>query len=196
MSGFNATSHGSQDFYPTFLSSQLGFDPTDVTVVTVVGQLGALIGGMTIGYISTFAGRRLTMMTAAVLGGALVPAYILPRNMSLVASAFFTQFFVGGIWGMLLLFLSSLFSLNMPGYTKLTQPHRTHPNPPPRTLPTRTPLPPRRLHLPTRQPSLLRLRHNPSHNRPTLPPTPIPNRTQPFRLRKSDWDIHGRRLGL
>jgi SHS family lactate transporter-like MFS transporter len=99
MTGFNSTSHGSQDFYPTFLTSQLGMNPTQVTVITVVGQIGALIGGTTIGYISTFAGRRLTMMTAAVIGGSILPAYVLPRNMSLVASAFFEQFFVGGIWG-------------------------------------------------------------------------------------------------
>ncbi|CZR56423.1 probable sugar transporter family protein [Phialocephala subalpina] len=99
MSGFNATSHGSQDFYPTFLQSQLSMSPTDVTVITVVGQIGALIGACIIGYISTFAGRRLTMMTAAVFGGAILPAYVLPRNLSLIASAFFEQFFVGGIWG-------------------------------------------------------------------------------------------------
>ena len=101
MSGFNATSHGSQDFYPTYLQSQLGMDPTQITVITVVGQIGALIGAMCIGYVSTFAGRRLTMMTAAVCGGAILPAYVLPKNMSLVACAFFEQFFVGGIWGKL-----------------------------------------------------------------------------------------------
>ena len=99
MSGFNATSHGSQDFYPTFLQSQLGMDPSQITVITVVGQIGALIGATCIGYISTFAGRRLTMLTAVVFGGAILPAYVLPTNMSLVASAFFEQFFVGGVWG-------------------------------------------------------------------------------------------------
>jgi SHS family lactate transporter-like MFS transporter len=78
MSGFNAISHGSQDFYPTFIQSQLGMDPIDVTVITVVGQIGALIGTTIIGYISTFAGRRLTMLTAVVFGGAIVPAYVLP----------------------------------------------------------------------------------------------------------------------
>jgi SHS family lactate transporter-like MFS transporter len=99
MSGFNATSHGSQDFYPTYLQSQLGMDPTQITVITVVGQIGALIGAMCIGYISTFAGRRLTMLTAVMFGGAILPAYVLPKNMSLVACAFFEQFFVGGVWG-------------------------------------------------------------------------------------------------
>ena len=74
-------------------------NPSQVTVITVVGQIGALIGACCIGYISTFAGRRLTMMTAAVFGGAILPAYIFPRDMRLVASAFFEQFFVGGIWG-------------------------------------------------------------------------------------------------
>ncbi|KAJ5573026.1 hypothetical protein N7450_010010 [Penicillium hetheringtonii] len=99
MTGFNSCSHGSQDFYPTFLKDQVGMDATQTTVITVVGQIGALIGGCTIGYISTFFGRRLTMILSCLLGGAIIPAYILPRNMSLVASAFFEQVFVGGVWG-------------------------------------------------------------------------------------------------
>ncbi|KAJ5335297.1 hypothetical protein N7452_007700 [Penicillium brevicompactum] len=99
MTGFNSCSHGSQDFYPTFLKDQVGMDATQTTVVTVVGQIGALIGGCTIGYISTFFGRRLTMLVSCVFGGAIIPAYILPRNMSLAACAFFEQFFVGGVWG-------------------------------------------------------------------------------------------------
>lgn len=99
MTGFNSCSHGSQDFYPTFLKDQVGMDVTQTTVITVVGQIGALIGGCSIGYISTFFGRRLTMMVSCVIGGAVIPAYILPRDMSLVASAFFEQIFVGGVWG-------------------------------------------------------------------------------------------------
>jgi len=99
MTGFNSCSHGSQDFYPTFLKDQVGMSPTTTTVITVVGQIGALLGGTTIGYISTIYGRRLTMMTACLIGGALVPAYIFPRNLNLIASVFFEQFFVGGVWG-------------------------------------------------------------------------------------------------
>ncbi|KAL6242089.1 hypothetical protein RBB50_011001 [Rhinocladiella similis] len=99
MAGFNSCSHGSQDFFPTFLKNQVLMGPTDVTIVSVVGQIGALIGGTALGYISTFLGRRLTMLIACVCGGALVPAYILPRHMGLVGSAFALQFFVGGVWG-------------------------------------------------------------------------------------------------
>lgn len=99
MTGFNSCSHGSQDFYPTFLKDQVMMGATDTTVVTVVGQIGALLGGMSVGYVSTFFGRRATMMCICVLGGALIPAYTMPHNMSLVASAFFEQFCVGGVWG-------------------------------------------------------------------------------------------------
>ncbi|KAI9927765.1 hypothetical protein MW887_002617 [Aspergillus wentii] len=99
MSGFNACSHGSQDFYPTFLKDQVRMSVTEATVVTVVGQIGAILGGSIIGYISTFFGRRLTMLCACIVGAALIPAYTLPRTMSLAASAFFQQFFVAGVWG-------------------------------------------------------------------------------------------------
>ena len=99
MSGMNSVSHGSQDLYPTFLKDQVEFGDTLVTVVTVVGQLGAIVGSTTIGFCSTFTGRRLAMMTACLFGGAIVPAYIFPRNTSLIASVFFEQMFVGGVWG-------------------------------------------------------------------------------------------------
>ena len=77
MAGFNSISHGTQDLYPTFLKNQVGMSPTQATVVTVVGQLGAISGGVTIGWLSTFTGRRIAMMTACLFGGALVPPYIL-----------------------------------------------------------------------------------------------------------------------
>ncbi|KAJ4366101.1 hypothetical protein N0V83_007736 [Neocucurbitaria cava] len=99
MTGFNSCSHGSQDFFPTFLKNQVELSATQVTIIAVVGQLGSITGGTTLGYISTFSGRRLIMLTACIFGGAIVPAYILPRDMSLVASAFFEQVFVGGVWG-------------------------------------------------------------------------------------------------
>lgn len=119
MTGFNSCSHGSQvlfysthllclrrsrltqsqDLYPTFLKNQAGMSPTQVTVITVVGQIGALIGSTLMGYLSTFTGRRLAMMVSCVFGGAIVPAYMLPRGDKLIASVFFEQWFVGAVWG-------------------------------------------------------------------------------------------------
>jgi len=96
MSGYNSVSHGSQDLYPTFLKSQVNMGATQVTVVTVVGQIGAILGATVFGWLSTFTGRRVAMMIAAVCGAAIVPAYVLPHNDDLIASCFFEQFFVGG----------------------------------------------------------------------------------------------------
>lgn len=97
-----------QDFYPTFLKNQIQLDPSYVTVISVVGQIGALTGGTILGYISTFSGRRLIMIVACVFGGAMVPAYTMPHNLSLIASGFFMQFFVGGAWGVIPIHLSEL----------------------------------------------------------------------------------------
>jgi len=88
----------SQDLYPTFLKNQVEMNPSQTTIVSVVGQIGALMGGTTIGYISAFSGRRLVMLVCCFIGGCILPAYIIPRDMSLVGSAFFMQFFVGGVW--------------------------------------------------------------------------------------------------
>lgn len=105
MSGFNAISHGSQDFYPTFLKTQVGMSPTQTTIITVVGQAGAFIGANIVGYFSTFIGRRPAMLITCVIGGALIPGYILPRDMRLVATVFFEQVCVGGVWGPIPIYL-------------------------------------------------------------------------------------------
>lgn len=100
LTGFHSISHGSQDLYPTFLKTQAGTSPTQTTVITAVGQIGAIVGNTLLGYLSTYFGRRLVMIIGCVFGGAIVPAYILPRDTSsLVAAGFFQQFFVQGIFG-------------------------------------------------------------------------------------------------
>lgn len=48
------------------------------------------------------------MILCCCIGGALIPAYIFPRSLTLVASAFFFQFFVGGVWGPIPIYLSEL----------------------------------------------------------------------------------------
>lgn len=53
MASFNACSHGSQDFYATLLKDQVGESATNTTIIPVIGQVGVLLGGTTIGYISS-----------------------------------------------------------------------------------------------------------------------------------------------
>jgi SHS family lactate transporter-like MFS transporter len=108
MTGFNFLSHGSQDLYPTFLASTLQFSHGLVTVTTVVANIGALIGGMTVGYFSSFFGRRLSILVVLIVGAVLIPAYLLPQGTTIMAGAFFQQMCVQGVWGVVPIHLIEL----------------------------------------------------------------------------------------
>ncbi|CAF2174609.1 unnamed protein product [Rotaria magnacalcarata] len=108
MTGFNFLAHGSQDLYPTFLSNQLQFSTGLVTITTIVSNCGALIGGSLIGYFSSFFGRRLSIIIVLIAGAALIPAYLLPRNKTIMIGAFFQQLCVQGAWGVVPIHLIEL----------------------------------------------------------------------------------------
>jgi len=108
MAGFNFLSHGSQDLYPTFLGSTLQFSHTLVTVTTVVGNCGAILGGMSVGYLSSFFGRRLSILVVLIIGALLIPAYVLPNGKNIMAGAFFQQMCVQGVWGVVPIHLMEL----------------------------------------------------------------------------------------
>ncbi|KAJ8103622.1 major facilitator superfamily domain-containing protein [Lipomyces tetrasporus] len=108
MAGFNFMSHGSQDLYPTMLSVQLEFRADRSTVTMCVANLGAITGGILFGHMSDFIGRRLSIMIACVLGGALIYPWAFVRNDGIMAAVFFLQFMVQGAWGVIPIFLSEL----------------------------------------------------------------------------------------
>ncbi|KAF9346505.1 hypothetical protein BGX26_001971 [Mortierella sp. AD094] len=109
MAGFNFMSHGSQDLYPTFLKVQLGYSASQATVATVVMNIGAIIGGLLVGYLSEYYGRRTMIIWASVLGLCFLPLWMLPTSYSpLVAGAFFMQFCVQGAWGVIPVHLAEL----------------------------------------------------------------------------------------
>lgn len=116
MAGFNFMSHGSQDLYPTLLSKQLEFGKDKSTVTNAVANLGAIVGGTVCGHASTFIGRRLTIMCAVVLGGAMIYPWAYLRDSSISAGAFFMQAGVQGAWGVVPIFLSEL---SPPAYRSL-----------------------------------------------------------------------------
>lgn len=91
--------HGSQDLYPTMLENQYQFDANRVTVTQVVANLGAMAGGTIMGYTSQIVGRRFTMLVLTVIGGALLYPYTFVSSSAILAAAFFEQFCVQGIWG-------------------------------------------------------------------------------------------------
>ncbi|KAM9906531.1 hypothetical protein OXX79_001512 [Metschnikowia pulcherrima] len=116
MSGFTFMSHGSQDLYPTLLSKQLEFSPDRSTVTNCVAYLGAILGGIVCGHASTFIGRRLTIIIAVILGGAMIYPWAYLRSSAINAGAFFMQAEVQGAWGVIPIHLSEL---SPPAYRSL-----------------------------------------------------------------------------
>ncbi|KAF9208933.1 hypothetical protein BGZ59_010370, partial [Podila verticillata] len=109
MAGFNFMSHGSQDLYPTFLKVQLGYSASQATVATVVMNIGAIIGGLLIGYLSEYYGRRTMIIWSCALGLCFLPLWMLPTSYTpLVIGAFFIQFCVQGAWGVIPVHLAEL----------------------------------------------------------------------------------------
>jgi len=109
MTGFNFLSHGSQDLYPTFMETSKGFSTHDATVATIIGNCGAVAGGIAAGWISQRLGRRLTIIIFTLSIGAFIPLWILPTTFgALSAGAFFIQFGVQGAWGIIPVHLNEL----------------------------------------------------------------------------------------
>jgi len=108
MAGMNFMSHGSQDLYPTMLENQYGFSANAVTVTQVVANLGAMTGGTVIGYLSQMFGRRLSIIFASIVGGALIYPYGFTGSERVIAPAFFEQAMVQGAWGVIPIHLMEL----------------------------------------------------------------------------------------
>lgn len=108
MSGFNFMSHGSQDLYPTLLTVQYEYGPDRSTVTNSVANLGAIFGGMLFGHMSTFWGRRFTIIIACILGGAMIYPWAFIKGSGVNAGVFFLQAGVQGAWGVIPIHLSEL----------------------------------------------------------------------------------------
>jgi SHS family lactate transporter-like MFS transporter len=109
MACFNAFSHGTQDLYPTFLKLQHGFSTGQISVLTIIANLGAIAGGILFGAWSETIGRKRAIVLAAI--GSLPIAYLWAYSDSIVmlaAGAFLMQFMVQGAWGIVPVHLNEL----------------------------------------------------------------------------------------
>jgi SHS family lactate transporter-like MFS transporter len=100
MTMMNFVSHGTQDMYPTFLQHQRGFTPRQAAVIAMVYNVGAILGGLAMGYYSDRVGRRRAMVTSLLLAILAIPLWAYaPTTALLLVGAFLLQFMVQGAWG-------------------------------------------------------------------------------------------------
>jgi MFS transporter, SHS family, lactate transporter len=109
MFAFNSFSHGSQDLYPTFLTKGHQFAPPTVMFITVVCNIGALLGGILFGTWSEKIGRRRAIVIAALLAIPVIPLWAYSHTVAMLAAGgFLMQFMVQGAWGVIPAHLNEL----------------------------------------------------------------------------------------
>ena len=110
MTAFNFFSHGTQDLYPTFLQAQHGLKTHVVSAIAIVGNIGAIAGGICFGAWSQKLGRRRAIMTAAAIALPIIPFWAFATTPVLLGlGAFMLQFAVQGAWGVIPAHLNELF---------------------------------------------------------------------------------------
>jgi MFS transporter, SHS family, lactate transporter len=109
MTAFNFFSHGSQDSYPNFLKEQHHFDTHLTALLTAIGNVGAILGGLGFGALSEKLGRRRSIAIAALLALPALPFWAFASTpLILGAGAFLMQISVQGAWGVIPAHLNEL----------------------------------------------------------------------------------------
>ena len=117
MAGMNFVSHGTQDMYPTFLQRDWGFSPQKRAALTAFSMVGAIIGGVSFGYLSDRIGRRRSIVLALILAIIVIPLWAFsPVLVGLVIGAFLMQFMVQGAWGVIPAHITELSPDNVRGF--------------------------------------------------------------------------------
>jgi SHS family lactate transporter-like MFS transporter len=109
MTAFNFFSHGTQDLYPTFLQVQHQMSPHEVSLIAVIYNIGAIIGGLSFGALSERFGRRRIIIIAALLSLLVLPLWAFATSaVWLAVGAFLMQVMVQGAWGVIPVHLNEL----------------------------------------------------------------------------------------
>jgi SHS family lactate transporter-like MFS transporter len=109
MTAFNFFSHGTQDMYPNFLREQHKFDPHTVSMILIVLNIGAIVGGLSFGTISEKIGRRKAILIAALIALPVLPIWATSVDpMMLALGAFLMQISVQGAWGVIPVHLNEI----------------------------------------------------------------------------------------
>jgi SHS family lactate transporter-like MFS transporter len=109
MTCFNFFSHGTQDLYPTFLKEQHHFDTKTVGLLAMIGNVGAIVGGLSFGIWSETIGRKRAIIIAALLAIPVIPLWAFSTTPVLLGlGAFLIQIAVQGAWGIVPVHLNEL----------------------------------------------------------------------------------------
>ena len=109
MTAMNFFSHGTQDFYPTFLQEKHRLGPAVVSGIAIAYNIGAVIGSFLFGSLSQRFGRRRTMIAAALLALSTVWLWAYSPTLGLLAlGAFLINLFVQGCWSIIPVHLNEL----------------------------------------------------------------------------------------
>jgi MFS transporter, SHS family, lactate transporter len=109
MTAFNFFSHGTQDIYPTFLQKQHGFGTATVSIIAILYNIAAIVGGIGFGMLSQRIGRRRASMIAALLGVPVAFLWAFSSTAVLLAvGAILMQISVQGAWGVVPAHLNEL----------------------------------------------------------------------------------------
>jgi SHS family lactate transporter-like MFS transporter len=109
MTAFMSFSHGTQDVYPTFLSTQARLSPQTVGLIGVLYGVGSIAGGFVFGALSERWGRKRAIVTAALLAIPVIPLYAYGHSaVTLGIGAVLMQFMVQGAWGVVPAYLTEL----------------------------------------------------------------------------------------
>jgi SHS family lactate transporter-like MFS transporter len=102
-------SHGTQDLYPDFLRAEHGASVAAISYIVILGNIGAVVGGIIFGQLSNVAGRRLSLVLALMLSLAVMPLWAFGSSLVMLAlGAFLMQVGVQGAWGIIPAHLSEL----------------------------------------------------------------------------------------
>jgi len=109
MTAFMAFSHGTQDLYPTFLKHDHGIRGVTLSTIAIVGNVGAVLGGIWFGGYSERVGRRRAIITAALLSIPMIPLWAWSHTAVMLAvGGFAMQFMVQGAWGVIPVHLNEM----------------------------------------------------------------------------------------
>ncbi|MES2096319.1 MAG: MFS transporter [Pseudomonadota bacterium] len=109
MTCFNFFSHGTQDLYATFLKEQHHFDTKTVGLLAMIGNVGAIVGGLSFGIWSEKIGRKRAIIIATLLAIPVIPLWAFSTTPLLLGlGAFLIQIAVQGAWGIVPVHLNEL----------------------------------------------------------------------------------------